>query len=82
MNWWIAADLLGAFVLVPALAVAFGGLIRTLRTIVGMLPTLVDDCAAITGELDGVSRLAETEMLTSAGLAGVTRCTEALAAAP
>jgi hypothetical protein len=81
MTWWTSADLLGGLVLLPALAVTFGRLIATLRRIAGKIGLITDDCAAIAAELDGVPRLAETELLTGAGIAGVVRCTDALAAA-
>lgn len=79
MNWWTIADLIGVFVLLPVLTVPFVGLIKTLRNIADLLAPITEDCEAIAAGLDGVSRLAETEVLTSAGLAGVTRCTNALA---
>lgn len=82
MNWWTGADLLGVLVLLPALTVVFWRLLATLGHIATLLVPITEDCEAITGELDGISRLAETEVLTGAGLAGVTRCTSALAMAP
>lgn len=78
MNAWVAGDLLGALVLVPALAITFGRLLLTLRTIAAGLERIIESTTEIVGDLHAIPRLAETEMLTGAGLAGVTRYTSAL----
>jgi len=78
MNAWILADALAALVLVPALAITLGRLLRTLRGIAAELVPITAHCAEIVPLLDAVPRLAEAEMLTGAGLAGVTRYTTAL----
>lgn len=81
MTWWITADLLGGLVLLPALAATFARLVATLRRIAGLIGPITEVCTAIVAELHAVPRLTETEVLTGAGVAGVVRCTDALAAA-
>lgn len=81
MTWWTTADLLGGLILLPTLAATFGRLIATLLHIERELTPITENCVAIAAQLDSVPRLAETEVLTGAGVAGVARCTNALEAA-
>lgn len=78
MNAWIAGDLLGALVLVPALAVTLSRLLLSLRAILRGLDAIIVGNNEVLAQLHAIPRLAETEMLTGAGLPGVLRYTGAL----
>ncbi len=78
MNARIVGDLLGALVLVPALAITFGRMLVSLRAIASGLELIIENTTEIVDDLHAIPRLAETEMLTGAGLAGVARYTSAL----
>lgn len=78
MHWWYIADALGVVVFVPALAYALRRLIRPLRALDRTLRGIAADSAVIAASLDGVDALAETQMLTAAGLPGVVRVSDAL----
>lgn len=78
MNTWIVGDLIGAVVLVPALGITLGRLLLTLRSIARGLDVIVDSNSEVLGHLHAIPRLAETELLTGAGLPGVTRYTSTL----
>lgn len=82
MTWWTIADLVGGLVLLPALALTFGRLILTLRRIALQIEPITENCTGVLPHLHAVPRLAETEVLTGAGVAGITRCSDALAVAP
>jgi hypothetical protein len=81
MSWWTAADIVGGVVLLPALTVTFGRLVGTLRRILGEIEPISQNCVSLAADLHSLPRLAETEVLTGAGVAGVVRCKDALAAA-
>jgi hypothetical protein len=78
MIWWYVADLLGVFVLLPALALFLRRLVRPLAAADRHITDIRDHVTAIAVALDGVPNLAETQMLTGSGLPGVERYTDAL----
>lgn len=79
MAWLIFGTLLGVLVLLPLLYRALDALEGSLHVIDGHIQNIVDECRLIPPALDGVSGLAETQMLTGAGSAGIVRYREELA---
>lgn len=78
MAWLIAGDLLGVLVLLPLLARALIALEGSLHAINETVDRIVVECRLIPATLDGVSGLAETQMLTGAGSSGIVRYSEEL----
>jgi hypothetical protein len=78
MSWLVIGDLLGVFVLLPALARALIGLDGSLRGIDATIARIVEECRIIPPTLDGIPGLAETQMLTGSGSSGIVRYGEEL----
>ncbi len=78
MTWLIIGDLLGLFALLPALYRALIKLEDSLDVIDQNLTDIVAECKLIVPALDGVAKLAETQMLTGAGSFAIVRYTDEL----
>jgi len=70
----------GGVVLLPALIATFVRLVVALRRILDEIAPITQNCLFLVADLDSLPRLAETEVLTGAGVAGIVRCKDALAA--
>lgn len=80
--WWWTADLLAVAVLIPGLTLLLRRLERALAAVERHLSSILDDLNAVVPSLDGLSGLAEAQMLTGAGRPGAERYTDALKATP
>ena len=78
MFWWILTDSAVLLLALPGLAWALWTLVTPLRAISAVLEEIGRDCNAIAPALDKIPDLAETELFTGAGLAGITRYADAL----
>jgi hypothetical protein len=78
--WWWIADALATAVLIPGLVVCLRRLERAMAAVDRHLASILDDLNVVVPSLDGLTGLAETQMLTSAGQAGAERYTDALKA--
>ena len=80
--WWWIADLLAVVVLIPGLILSLRRLERALAAVERHLSSILDDLNAVVPSLDGLSGLAEAQMLTGAGQPGAERYTDALKESP
>ena len=80
--WWWTADLLAVVVLIPGLILSLRRLERALAALERHLSSILDDLNAVVPSLDGLSGLAEAQMLTGAGQPGAERYTDALKGSP
>ena len=80
--WWWTADLLAVVVLIPGLILSLRRLERALAALERHLSSILDDLNAVVPSLDGLSGLAEAQMLTGAGQPGAERYTDALKESP
>lgn len=78
MMWWWIADLLAVLVLIPGLVLLLRRLERALASVEHHLSSIQDDLEVVVPSLDGISGLAEAQMLTGAGQPGAERYTDAL----
>lgn len=80
--WWWTADLLAVVVLIPGLILLLRRLERALAAVERHLSSILDDLNVVVPSLDGLSGLAEAQMLTGAGQPGAERYTDALKVSP